>query len=96
MEETREIQEILDMMSQREHKTYDKMKIEEISQELRNAMEFEQKMSQKIESMEKKGIKSDLTDYARMVCKNTIEREISEIQEAYLAKIDKTFLSKSK
>ena len=95
MEET-EVQEILDEINQRKHKNYHKMEIEEIGQELRNVMQFEQKVSQKVEELEKKGIKSDLTKYAKMVCRNTMEREISEIQEIYLAKIDKMYLSQSK
>lgn len=96
MEETEKVQEILDEINQRKQKNYHRMEIEEISQELRNVMQFEQKISQRVEELEKKGIKSDLTKYAKMVCRNTTEREISEIQEIYLAKIDKMYLNQSK
>lgn len=96
MEETEKVQEILDEINQRKQKNYHKMEIEEISQELRNVMQFEQKISQRVEELEKKGIKSDLTEYVKMVCRNTTEREISEIQEIYLTKIDKMYLNQSK
>lgn len=92
MEEIEQIQKIIDKVNQRQIKDYKKMEIEEISKELRNAMQFEQESFQKIEELEKKGIKPELTKYAKMVCRNTTEREISEIQEVYLKKIDQKFL----
>ena len=61
------------------------MGIEEISKELRNVMQFEQESFQKI------GIKPKLTKYAKMICRNITEREITKIQEIYLTKIDKYF-----
>lgn len=93
VEEVEQIQDIIDEVNQRPIKEYDKMKIEEISKELRNAMEFEQKSFQKIEELEKQGINPELTKYAKIVCRNTTEREIAEIQEVYLTKIDKEYLS---
>ncbi|QUC65137.1 hypothetical protein NsoK4_02410 [Nitrosopumilus sp. K4] len=93
MEEVKQIQNIIDELNQRPIKEYKKMKIEEISRELRDVMEFEQKSFQKIEELEKKGINPDLTKYAKIVCKNTTEREIAEIQEVYLTKIDKEYLN---
>ena len=93
VEEVEQIQDIIDEVNQRPIKEYDKMKIEDISKELRNAMEFEQKSFQKIEELEKQGINPELTKYAKIVCRNTTEREIAEIQEVYLTKIDKEYLS---
>ena len=92
MEEAEQIQDIIDEVNQRPVKEYNKMKIGEISKELRNAMEFEQKSFQKIEELEKKGINPELTRYAKIVCRNTTEREIAEIQEVYLTKIDNEYL----
>lgn len=69
------------------------MKIEEISNELREVMRFEQEVFNKIDKLEREGIKPELIKYAKIVCKNTTEREISEIQEVYLLKIDKEYLN---
>jgi choline kinase len=69
------------------------MNIEELSGELRGVMEFERSIFEKIEEMEKKGTESDLINYAKMIIKNTTGREISEIQEIYLEKIDRDYLS---
>ena len=93
MEEIEQIQKIIDDVNQRPVKNYQKMNIEEISNELREVMEFEQKVFQKIEELEDKGIKLELTKYAKMICRNTTEREISEIQEIYLSKIEKEYLN---
>ena len=93
MEEMDQIQEIIDEASQRKAKDYQKMEIEEISKELRESMQFEQKSFQKIEGLEKKGINPELARYAKMICRNIAEREISEIQEIYLTKIDKKYLN---
>lgn len=94
MEDLEQIQRIIDEVNQRPKKDYHKMEIEMISKELRGAMEFEQKSFQKIEEYEINGIKPELTRYAKMICRNAIQREISDIQEAYLTKIDKKYLSK--
>ena len=58
-------------------------------------MEFEQQIFQKIDEFEKNGTEQDLTAYAKMICKNTTVREISEIQEIYLKKIDAEYLKSS-
>lgn len=68
------------------------MKIDDISRELRESMKFEQEIFNKIDELETQGISSELIKYAKMICKNTTEREISEIQEIYLLKIDEKFL----
>ncbi len=96
MEDENGIQSIIDEINQSSTKNYNKMEIEEISKELRRMMEFEQKSFQKIEELEKRGIKPELTKYAKMICRNTVERKISDIQEVYLAKIDEKYLNKSK
>ena len=36
---------------------------------------------------------SDLIEYAKILCSNTIAREISDIQEVYLKKIDEEYLN---
>ena len=94
MESTEQIKSIINEVNQRGSKNYESMEVEEISKELRDAMEFEQKSFQKIEELEKEGISSELSKYAKMICRNTIEREITEIQEVYLSKIDKKYLNK--
>jgi hypothetical protein len=88
-----EVRKLIDEANQRERKDYQKMDIEEISAELRGAMEFERAIFEKIENMEKTGIEQDLRNYAKIVIKNTTGREISEIQEIYLKKIDNEYLS---
>ena len=93
VEEIDQIQQIIDDVNQRPVKNYHKMNIEEISKELRDVMEFEQEAFEKIEELEDKGIKQEFTKYAKMICKNTTEREISEIQEIYLTKIEKEYLN---
>ena len=94
MDESDEIQKLIDDISFRKSnsKDYEKMKIEEISKELRDVMRFEQESIKKIEKFEK--IHSpDLIKYAKILCKNTTEREIKQIQEIYLKKIDNEYLS---
>ncbi|MEJ2260770.1 MAG: hypothetical protein P8X83_03815 [Nitrosopumilaceae archaeon] len=88
-----EVRKLIDEANQRERKDYQKMDIEELSAELRGAMEFERAIFEKIENMEKTGIEQDLLNYAKIVIKNTTGREISEIQEIYLKKIDNEYLS---
>lgn len=92
MEEIEKIQNIIDCVNQRVTKNYQSMKIEDISRELRESMKFEQEIFNKIDELETQGISSELIKYAKMICKNTTEREISEIQEIYLLKIDEKFL----
>lgn len=94
MEESDEIQKLIDEISFRKSnsKNYQKMKAEEISRELRNIMKFEQESRKKIEEFEKTHQNSDVIEYAKIVSRNTIAREISELQETYLKKIDKEYL----
>lgn len=88
-----EVRKLIDEANQRERKDYHKMDIEELSAELRAVMEFERLIFEKIEDMEKKGTEQDLLNYAKIIIKNTTGREISEIQEIYLKKIDNEYLS---
>ena len=89
-----EIQKLIDDISFRksDSREYRKMKAEEISKELKNIMKFEQESLKKIEEFEKTQKNPDLAEYAKMICRNTIHREITAIQEIYLEKIDKEFL----
>jgi len=94
-ESTDEIQKIIDEINFRKSnpKDYKKMKAEEISKEFREIMKFEQESFKKIEEFEKIQKNFDLTQYAKMICKNTIGREIVQIQEIFLKKIDDEFLN---
>ena len=67
------------------------MKIEEISKEIHNTMEFEQNVLKKI--FENNNQDLDLVKYAKMICRNIIERETILIQDAYLKKIDSEYLN---
>lgn len=98
MEEIEEIQNFVDMINMRDSnsKEYQKMKIEELSAEIRDAIKFQQESFQKIEEFEIKGIQHDLIKYTKLICKNTTEREILKIQEAYLEKIEKEYLKSNK
>lgn len=94
MDEPDEIQKLIDEISFRKSnsKDYKNMKVEEISRELRDVMKFEQESFKKIEEFEKTQDNPDLIQYAKMICRNTTEREISQIQEVYLKKIDEEYL----
>ena len=94
MEEPDEIQKLIDEISFRKanSKDYKNMRVEEISRELRNIMEFERESFKKIEEFEKTQDNMDLIQYAKMICKNTTQREITQIQEVYLEKIDEQFI----
>ena len=98
MEEVEEIQNVIDMINTRDSnsKEYQKMKIEELSAEIREAIKFQQESFQRIEELETNGGQQDLTKYAKMICKNTTEREILKIQEVYLKKIEKEYLKLNK
>ena len=89
-----EIQKLIDEISFRktQSRDYTKMKVEEISKEMKSIMKFEQDSLKKIEEFEKTQKNSDLAEYAKMICRNTIHREISSIQEIYLKKIDEEYL----
>ena len=95
MEESDEILKLIDEINIRKSnpRDYKKMKAEEISKEFKNIMKFEQESFKKIEEFEKTQENLDLIQYAKMICKNTIGREIAHIQEIYLKKIDEEFLS---
>lgn len=98
MEEIEEIQNFVNMINTRSSnsKEYQKMKIEELSAEIRETIKFQQESFQRIEEFEVKGGQHDLIKYAKMICKNTIEREILKIQEVYLKKIEKEYLKLDK
>lgn len=87
------IHKLIKEINLRESKDYHKMKIEQLSAELREAMSYEMEIFQKIDDLEKNGISSDLANYARIIAKNTTGRQITEIQEIYLSKIDKKYLN---
>lgn len=88
-----EIRKLLEEMNFRVPKDYQKMDITQLSGELRNVMEFERQTFQRLEEIEKNGTEQDMINYAKMICKNTAGREISEIQELYLKKIDNEYLN---
>ncbi|WP_428327123.1 hypothetical protein [Nitrosopumilus sp.] len=94
MDEPDEIQKLIDEISFRKanSKDYKSMKVEEISKELRDVMEFERESFKKIEEFEKTQNNPDLIQYAKMICRNTTQREIAQIQEVYLKKIDEKYL----
>ncbi|MDH3696492.1 MAG: hypothetical protein OEQ15_04160 [Nitrosopumilus sp.] len=95
MEESDEILKLIDEINIRKSNSrdYKKMKAEEISREFKDIIKFEQESFKKIEEFEKTQKNLDLIQYAKMICKNTIDREIAHIQEIYLKKIDEEFLS---
>ena len=89
-----EIQKLIDEISFRktQSRNYTNMKAEEISKEIKKIMKFEQDSLKKIEEFEKTQKNSDLAEYAKMICRNTIQREITAIQEIYLKKIDEEYI----
>jgi len=95
MQESDEIEKLIDEVSFRKSnsKDYKKMTMEQISQELRDIMKFEQESMKKIEEFENIQKNQDLAKYAKIICKNTTQREITQIQEIYLEKIDKNYLN---
>ena len=86
------IQKIIEEINLLQSKNYQKMDVEELSRELRETMEYERKIFSRIDDLEKSGTERDLANYARIIAKNTTGRQISEIQEIYLKKIDIEFL----
>ena len=89
----------MDEINARDHnsKEYQKMKIEELSAEIREVIKFQQESLQRIEEFEIKGIQKDLIKYAKMICKKNTEREILKIQEVYLKKkIENDYLKSNK
>lgn len=95
MKDTEQIQKLIDEINFRKSnsKNYEKMKAVEISKELRDIMKFEQESFKKIEEFEKTEKNQELVQYAKMISKNTTGREIANIQEIYLKKIDEEFLN---
>lgn len=71
---------------------YHEMNAAQLGTEIREIIKFQQDIFQKIEEFESKGIHQDLIKYAKIICKNTTEREILKIQEIYLRKIETEFL----
>ena len=96
MEKPDEVQKLIDEINFRKSnpKNYEEMKAEELSKELREIMKFEQESFKKIEEFEKTQKNQDLVKYAKMISSNTTGREIIQLQEVYLRKIDEEFLNK--
>lgn len=94
MEEIDEIKEVINKINMRNSDTrdYQKIKIEELSADMREVMKFQQEIIQRIEDFEIKGLQQDLTNYVKTICKNTAEREILKIQDVYLKKIETEYL----
>ena len=87
------IKKLIEEINLRKPKKYEQMKIEEISKELHYIMKFEQDTIKKINLFEKDHQDIDLIKYARIICRNTVERETALIQETYLKKIDSKYLN---
>ena len=87
------IKKLIEEINLRKPKKYEQMKIEEISKELHYVMKFEQDTIKKINLFEKDHQDMDLIKYARIICRNTVERETALIQETYLKKIDSKYLN---
>ena len=88
-----DIKKLIEEVNLRKPKNYEKMKIEEISKELHSIMEFEQNILKKINLFKNDHQDADLIKYLKMISRNTVERETSLIQEAYLKKIDLQYLN---
>jgi len=95
MEESDEIEELINEITFRKSnsKDYQNMRLEEISKEFKDIMRYEQESFKRIEEFEKTQQNSELIEYAKILCSNTIAREISGIQEVYLKKIDEEYLN---
>jgi len=87
------IKELIKEINSRKPKNYEKMNIEEISDELHRVMEFEQTVLKKLKLFEDDHQEPDLIQYAKMIYKKIIERETLLIQETYLKKIDSQYLN---
>ena len=81
------IKKLIDEINSKKPKNYEQMKIEEISEELHNVMEFEQNLLEKIKTFEKDHQDVDLIKYLKIICRNAVERETILIQETYLKKL---------
>ena len=87
------IKKLIDEINSRKPKNYEQMKIDDVSKELHSVMKFEQNMLEKINTFENDHQDLDLIKYAKMICRNIIERETILIQDAYLKKIDSEYLN---
>jgi len=96
MDESDEIQKLINEINFRKSnsKNYEEMKAIEISKELREIMKFEQESFKKIGEFKKTQKNQDLVQYAQMISRNTTGREIAQLQEIYLKKIDEEYLNK--
>jgi len=88
-----DIKKLIEEINLRKPKNYEEMQIEELSEELHSTMKYEQNVLKKINLFEKEHQEPDLIKYARIICRNTIERETILIQEIYLKKIDSQYLN---
>ena len=88
-----DIKKLIEEINSRKPKNYEQMKIEEVSKEFHNTMEFEQNVLKKINFFENNHQDTGLIKYAKMICRNVIERETRLIQETYLKKIDSQYLN---
>jgi len=88
-----DVKELIEEINSRKPKNYEKMNIEEISDELHRVMEFEQIILKKLKLFEDDHQEPDLIKYAKMIYKKIIERETLLIQETYLKKIDSQYLN---
>ncbi|HJM79742.1 MAG TPA: hypothetical protein QF656_04330 [Nitrosopumilus sp.] len=88
-----DVKKLIEEINSKQSKNYKQMEIDEISKELHNIMEFEQKILKKIKLFEKDHQDPDLIKYVKMICRNTVERETTLIQEVYLKKIDSKYLN---
>jgi len=95
MDEYDEVEKLINEISFRKSKSkdYQSMRAEEISKEFKEIMRYEQESFKRIEEFEKTQQNSEMIEYAKILCSNTIAREISDIQEIYLKKIDEEFLN---
>ena len=87
------IKKLIDEINSRKPKNYKQMKIDDISKELHSVMKYEQTILEKINTFENDHQNLDLIKYAKMICRNIIERETILIQNAYLEKIDSEYLN---
>ena len=88
-----DVKQIIEEITLRKPKNYEQMKIEDISKEFHNIMEFEQNVLKKINLFENDHQDQDLIKYLKMIYKNTVERETKSIQDVYLKKIDSEYLN---
>jgi len=95
MEGSDKIEELINEITFRKSnsKDYQNMKAEEISKEFKEIMRYEQESFKRIEGFKGTQQKAELIEYAKILCSNTIAREISNIQEIYLKKIDEEYLN---